>query len=491
LTLMLAGPLASIMLAPQVNAQEEKTCYTQTGDAAIAACTRAINSGRLTGRDLAGTFLYRGTAYKGNRDFDRAIADFSEAIRLNPDSPFAYGQRGLVYNQMSDYDRAIADLTRFIALNPGRQYLADAYIARAMAYAAIVRATDYADKDRFDSEIADLTKAIALRPDYALLFKTRGSAYELKGQHDMAIADYRAVLRIDPADRDAKDGLKRLGAAPQLSMAAEVLARLETTEDYRKLSELYNRKVAAGSNWLQSAEGLAVDAQLKNWRNDAAATAIVDAKEGRILRYSIGGVIVTDAGIAEADLEKNPAYRRTMSEAIAQNILTSPRDPKVQTALATAGSAHAAASDNFCAQIQAIVADAPNSFTAFRGQLTRQETSQVPPPTTVDHYAASGAPGGTTACEITARHTATDTGRYLPNYTCEFPISGTNKGAATRSLASRVAACLPGISRPMGPGLSKDSGMLTAHSSDYSLSYLFLSGPASQTTTFSIQNGRK
>jgi hypothetical protein len=43
----------------------------------------------------------------------------------------------------------------------------------------------------------------------------------------------------------------------------------------------------------------------------------------------------------------------------------------------------------------------------------------------------------------------------------------------------------------MGPGLSKDGGMLSAHSSDYSLSYLFLSGPAKQTIAFSIQNDRK
>jgi hypothetical protein len=160
-------------------------------------------------------------------------------------------------------------------------------------------------------------------------------------------------------------------------------------------------------------------------------------------------------------------------------------------AIPAAGSAQAAASDKFCAQIQAIVADAPNSFAAFRGQLTRQETSQVPPPTTIDHYAASGGPEGATECELTARHTATDSGQYLPNYTCKFPISGTNKGAATRSLANRVAACLPGISRPMGPGLSKDSGMLDAHSSDYALSYFFLAGPNSQAITFSIQNGRK
>lgn len=118
------------------------------------------------------------------------------------------------------------------------------------------------------------------------------------------------------------------------TMAADVLARLEATKDYGKLSALYVRRVAANQDWLQSAEGRALDAQLKNWRRDAAATAIVDGKKGRILQYSVGGVVVTDDGIAAADLDKNPAYRQTIAEAIAQNIVTSPLDPKVQAALA-------------------------------------------------------------------------------------------------------------------------------------------------------------
>jgi hypothetical protein len=459
-----------------------------------------------------------------------------------------------------------------------------------------------------------------------------------------------------PAMAETQQQIANESAPKSWTMAAEVLARLEATKNYRELSALYNSKVAADTNWLQSAEGRAVDAQLKTWRRDAAATAIADDKDGRTLRYSVGGVVVRDAGVAAADLEKSPAYRRTIAEAIAQNILTSPLDPNVRAALAAfrnpseapsaaaggpagpgvsiigvyqsanngmgvaivsttdpeekaalfaadigqldqptarlnvffgavqwrqfaqiwlkarrtvpprdgfgtevghyfdpvakssisvtvdkdgsitfaivgkpegklvtglieiktsdfgrfdetvktltdyfaaapaiaaAGSAQAAASNTFCAQIQAIVADAPNSFAAFRGQLTRQERSQVPPPTTVDHYTASGTPAGAAACEITANDAPTSGGLYLPNYTCEFPIAGTNKGAETQKLARRVAACLPGISRPMGPGLSKDSGMLTAHSSDYALSYLFLSGPAKQTIRFSVQNGRK
>lgn len=118
------------------------------------------------------------------------------------------------------------------------------------------------------------------------------------------------------------------------TMAADVLARLEATKDYGKLSALYVRKVAANQDWLQSAEGRALDAQLRSWRRDAAATTIVDGKKGRVLQYSVGGVAVTDEGIAAADLDKSPAYRHTIAEAIAQNIVTSPLDPKVQAALA-------------------------------------------------------------------------------------------------------------------------------------------------------------
>jgi hypothetical protein len=116
------------------------------------------------------------------------------------------------------------------------------------------------------------------------------------------------------------------------TMAALVLAHLEATKDYRDLSALYE-KIAANPNWARSAQGRAVDAQLRKWRSDAAAAVIVEAKGGRVLRYSIGGTIITDEDIRAADLEKSPAYRETMADAIAHKILTSPRDPKAMVAL--------------------------------------------------------------------------------------------------------------------------------------------------------------
>jgi hypothetical protein len=163
-------------------------------------------------------------------------------------------------------------------------------------------------------------------------------------------------------------------------------------------------------------------------------------------------------------------------------------------AMPAAWSAAAAESDKFCAQIQAIVADASNGFAALQGQRTKQEkreATSTDPAITIDHFAASGTPEAATACEITANESANSYGRRYPGYSCEFPIAGTDKGAATRKLANRVAACLPGFSRPIGPGLNKNGGLLTAHANDYSVDYSILSGPATATVGLAIRSSRK
>src|SRR6516225_5830016 len=59
-------------------------------------------------------FDNRGLAYADNGDYDRAIADYNEAIRLRPEAKFL-DNRGNSYNYKGDYDRAIADYDRAIA----------------------------------------------------------------------------------------------------------------------------------------------------------------------------------------------------------------------------------------------------------------------------------------------------------------------------------------------------------------------------------------
>lgn len=51
-------------------------------------------------------------------DADRAIADYTAAIRLDPKYANAYFNRGNGYNSKNDTARAIADYTEVIRLDP-------------------------------------------------------------------------------------------------------------------------------------------------------------------------------------------------------------------------------------------------------------------------------------------------------------------------------------------------------------------------------------
>ena len=49
-------------------------------------------------------------------EFDKAIADYTEAIRMNPQSAEAYRGRGHVYGVKCDFDKSISDFTESIRL---------------------------------------------------------------------------------------------------------------------------------------------------------------------------------------------------------------------------------------------------------------------------------------------------------------------------------------------------------------------------------------
>ena len=77
-------------------------------DAVIRSCTPVIESGRASRHDLAEAFFNRGFSYLfGKRDYDRAISDYNETIRLGG-AIEKFNQRGDAYFHKGDYDRAIA-----------------------------------------------------------------------------------------------------------------------------------------------------------------------------------------------------------------------------------------------------------------------------------------------------------------------------------------------------------------------------------------------
>ncbi|MDR0475675.1 MAG: tetratricopeptide repeat protein, partial [Treponema sp.] len=120
------------------------------------------------------------------RVIDLAIADFSLAIRLDPNDASAYNTRGIAYGVKGDFDRAVADFNEAIRLDPN---YAAAYSNRGVAYG---------EKGDFDRAVADSSLAIRLDPNDAGAYNSRGVAYEAKGDFDRAVADRTEARRLGP-----------------------------------------------------------------------------------------------------------------------------------------------------------------------------------------------------------------------------------------------------------------------------------------------------
>lgn len=151
-------------------------------DRAIADYSEAI---RLNPKDAV-AFNNRGNLWKDKRDLDRAFADYNEAIRLNPKYSMAYNNRGLAWNAKRDLDRAISDYDEAIRLDP--KY-APAYNNRGIAWK---------DMGQLDRAISDYDVAIRLDPKNALARSNRGSSWRTKRDFDRAITDYNEAIRLDP-----------------------------------------------------------------------------------------------------------------------------------------------------------------------------------------------------------------------------------------------------------------------------------------------------
>src|SRR6187455_3304441 len=152
-------------------------------DRAITTLSEAM---RLNPNDQGLASFKRGIAYGSKGEYERAIADFSETVRLDPKSVLAFRNRGLAYDKKGDYDRAVADFSEAIRLDP------------KYALAFYSRGLTYGTKGDNERAINDFNEAIRLNPNYAPAFGNRGLAYDRKGNYDRAIADFNEAIRLDP-----------------------------------------------------------------------------------------------------------------------------------------------------------------------------------------------------------------------------------------------------------------------------------------------------
>jgi tetratricopeptide (TPR) repeat protein len=166
-------------------ADDSVTCEKGSGDVAIAACTRRIQSGKVAGYDLAVNYVNRGANYSIKGDLDAAMADYNEAIRLSPNFSNAFTHRGNLYADKGNLDLALSDYNEAIRLEPN-------------AISFLDRGNLYSGKGDFDSAIADYNEAVRLNPKYAKAFYNRGITKRSKGDVAGGDADIAEAVAIQP-----------------------------------------------------------------------------------------------------------------------------------------------------------------------------------------------------------------------------------------------------------------------------------------------------
>jgi tetratricopeptide (TPR) repeat protein len=170
-----------IAAAPAL-ADDADSCKDWKNSNSISACNRLIER---NSRDAA-AYTNRGLAYWAKQDYDHAITDYNESIRIEPSNAIAFSNRGLAYWAKHDYDRAITDYNEAIRINPK---FAQAYTNRGLSYN---------DKGDYDRAIADHDRALRIDPKFIEAYNNRGKAYWGKGDYDRSIAEYDQTLRLDP-----------------------------------------------------------------------------------------------------------------------------------------------------------------------------------------------------------------------------------------------------------------------------------------------------
>jgi lipoprotein NlpI len=172
-------------------------------DLTIAGCTRIIEDAKQKPKARGVAFYNRGNAYVLKGDHDKAIADFDEALKLEPKNASVYNNRGNARSDKGEGDAAMADFEAALKINP--RYAA-AYFNRGNALAATGE-TDRALKD-YDAAIKNNKRNVNAYIARGALFLANGASAkaraDMKQAARLAPQNAYAVLWSDIAERRAK-----------------------------------------------------------------------------------------------------------------------------------------------------------------------------------------------------------------------------------------------------------------------------------------------
>jgi tetratricopeptide (TPR) repeat protein len=198
LFLVLAFGPASISTAARAQSDRQQCAdpaLRMSLEQRVQACTRALRAAR-SGRTVRGLLLgARGAAHLNNNEPRRAIADFDEALKLDPKSAPAYALRGVAHNRLGNDEQALADYKSALGLDPRN------------IETLVNRANYFASKNRTTEALADTTAALQIDPNYGPALYMRAILHMRQDQAQKALADINALFATS-----SRPGAKEYGA---------------------------------------------------------------------------------------------------------------------------------------------------------------------------------------------------------------------------------------------------------------------------------------
>jgi tetratricopeptide (TPR) repeat protein len=184
---LLAAALWSLPVFAQSRAQLGPLCTSEAtpADQQIDACNKIIALKVFSGEKLATVYFWRAVGWNKKGNYVQVIADTTEALRLKPDQAL-YNMRGSAYFDKGEFDIAIADFNDALRIGPPSGII---FHNRGNAYRS---------KGDYAKAIADYDAAIKADPKQAYSYQNRGSAKQALGDLDGALADIDEAIRLNP-----------------------------------------------------------------------------------------------------------------------------------------------------------------------------------------------------------------------------------------------------------------------------------------------------
>lgn len=193
-------------------------CKRGNYEAALADLNESlrIDSSNYLAHNARGLVLYQ------LGDYDAALAGFDRALELEPDFALGHYNRGTTLNVLQDYAAALEALNLSLNLDPDYPF---AWSERGLAYYGLGeyqsaldnydqaieldsentttfynRGLTYHNMGRYEEALADFNQAVELNPDYVYSYSSRGLTHQTLGDYEAAIVDYSRAIRLEQLD---------------------------------------------------------------------------------------------------------------------------------------------------------------------------------------------------------------------------------------------------------------------------------------------------